>query len=499
VAILFGNSCLPQAGTEELPFTGRRWTMLVQQFFVNGLAHCSYLLGGSKSCAVIDPRRDIQIYLDTAKAMGLKVTYILETHLHADFISGHLDLAEKTVAKIYAPKMGKCGFNHVGLSEGDAFEIEDMELKVLETPGHTPEHICYVVMDHSRGEDPVALFSGDTLFVGDVGRPDLFPNIAKELASKLYDCLHEKLVKLPDFCELYPAHGAGSLCGRAMSAKRTSTIGYEKKYNYALQIKDKGKFVESLTTEMPEAPDHFSRCSDVNRKGPTLVRNLPVCAPIEPISFSQKAHEKNSVVLDIRPYEAFGGQHIAGSYHIDFGGNFATFAGWIIPPDVNILLVAESAGQAEEAVVWLRRVGLDRAIGFLDGGMYEWAKAGLSTEHVHQISAEELSKRMSSGPKITLVDVRAKREYQTSHLEGTMNIPAPDLRKRYKELDPKVPIVTICNTGHRSSLGASLLKQHGFKDVSNLAGGMTGYNVAGYGSECSVCVAPHGPTFLEKK
>ena len=469
--------------------------MIIQQFFIYGLAHSSYLLGGSKTCAVIDPRRDVQIYLDAAKTMGLKITHILETHLHADFISGHLDLAEKTGAKIYAPKMGKCEFDHVGLSEGDAFEIEDMELKVLETPGHTPEHICYVVIDHSRGEDPVALFSGDTLFVGDVGRPDLFPNIAKELASKLYDSLHEKLVKLPDFCELYPAHGAGSLCGRAMSAKRTSTIGYEKKYNYALQIKDKRKFIESLTTEMPEAPDHFSRCSDVNRKGPTLVRNLPACVPIEPTSFSKKAHEKNTVVLDIRPYEAFGGQHIAGSYHIDFGGNFATFAGWIIPPDVNILLGGESPGQAEEAVVWLRRVGLDRTIGFLDGGMYDWAKAGLPTEHVHQLSAEELNKRMLSGPKITLVDVRAKREYQTGHIEGAMNIPGPDLRKRYKELDPKVPVVTICNTGHRSSLGASLLKQHGFKDVSNLAGGMTGYNIAGYGTECPVCFVPHGARF----
>jgi glyoxylase-like metal-dependent hydrolase (beta-lactamase superfamily II)/rhodanese-related sulfurtransferase len=467
--------------------------MLIQQFFVNGLAHCSYLLGGSKTCAVIDPRRDIQIYLDTAKAMGLKVTHILETHLHADFISGHLDLAEKTGAKIYAPKSGRCTFDHVALSEGDSFEIEDMELKVLETPGHTPEHICYVVMDHSRGEDPVALFSGDTLFVGDVGRPDLFPNIAKELASKLYDSLYAKLIKLPDFCELYPAHGAGSLCGRAMSAKRTSTIGYEKKYNYAFQIKDKAKFIESLTTEMPEAPDHFSRCSDVNRKGPTLVRNLPTCLPIEPASFSKKIQDKNTVILDIRPYEAFGGQHIEGSYHIDFGGNFATFAGWIISPHVDILLVAGSSAQAEEAVIWLRRVGLDRAIGFLEGGMYEWAKAGLSTKHVPQVSSEELHQRMTRGPAITLVDVRAKREYMTGHIDSTTNIPAPDLRKRHKELDPKVPTVVICNTGHRSSLGASLLKQYGFKDVSNLAGGMTGYNAVGYGPECSVCVIPHGP------
>lgn len=473
--------------------------MLVQQFFVNGLAHCSYLLAGSKTCAVVDPRRDVEIYLDAAKAMGLKITHILETHLHADFISGHLDLAARTGAKIYAPKSGKCEFEHVALSEGDTFEIEDMEVKVMETPGHTPEHICYVVMDHSRGEEPAALFSGDTLFVGDVGRPDLFPGIAKDLASKLYDSLNEKLAKLPDFCEVYPAHGAGSLCGRAMSAKRTSTIGYEKRYNYAFQMKERNKFIELLTTDMPEAPDHFSRCSDVNRKGPALVRSLPSLAPMDPVSFSKKAKENKTLVLDIRSYEAFGGQHIAHSYHIDFGGNFATFAGWVLPPNLDILLVPEKPEQAGEAVIGLRRVGLDRAIGYLDGGMYEWAKAGLSTQHVCQLSAEELNKRITTGQAATLVDVRAKREYQTGHIEGAINIPAPDLRKRFTELASKIPIVVICNTGHRSSLGASLLKQHGFEDVSNVAGGMTGYNAAGLGSECSVCTVPHGPAPFGKK
>ncbi len=472
--------------------------MLIQQFFVNGLAHSSYILGGSKSCAVIDPRRDVQTYFDTAKAMGLKITHILETHLHADFVSGHLDFAEKTGAKIYAPKSGKCEFQHVGLSEGDTFEMEDMEFRILETPGHTPEHICYVVMDHSRGEEPAALFSGDTLFVGDVGRPDLFPNIARELASNLYDSL-QKLAKLPDFCEVYPAHGAGSLCGRAMSAKRTSTVGYEKKYNYAFQMKDKSKFIESLTTEMPEAPDHFSRCSDINRKGPTLVNHLPMLTPLDPALFSKKAQEKNTIVLDIRSYEAFGGQHIQGAFHIDFGGNFSTFAGWVLPPERGILLVTDNAGQALEAIVLLRRVGLDRTIGYLEGGMYEWAKAGLPMEHVPQLSAETLHQRIATGPKVTLVDVRAKKEYMTGHIDGTINIPGPDLRKRYSELDPKVPTVVICNTGHRSSLGASLLKQHGFKDVSNLAGGMTGYSAAGYSMECPFCMAPHVPGVPEKK
>ena len=431
--------------------------------------------------------------------MDLKITHILETHLHADFISGHLDLAEKTGAKIFAPKAGNCQFEHVGLAEGDSFKIEEMGLRVFETPGHTPEHMSYVVFDLSRGEDPAALFCGDTLFVGDVGRPDLFPGIAKELASKLFDSLHGKLLKLPDFCEVYPAHGAGSLCGRAMSAKRTSTIGYERKYNYALLIKDREKFIESLTTEMPEAPDHFSRCSDINRRGPALMRNLPVLMAHDPISFSQRVNEKNTLILDIRSYEAFGGQHIVGSCHIDFGGNFATFAGWVLPPDADILIVAEKAVQAEEAAVWLKRVGLDQVVGYLDGGMYEWAKAGLPMEHIPQFSAEDLNRRISSGPKISLIDVRAKGEFDKGHIDGAINVPVPDLRKRYQVLDSKVPVVVICNTGHRSSLGASLLKQKGFKEVYNLAGGMTGYNAAGYGPSCAMCVAPHGPAFAGQK
>jgi hydroxyacylglutathione hydrolase len=472
--------------------------MIVQQFFVGGLAHSSYLLGGQKTCAIIDPRRDVQVYLDAAKASGLKITHVLETHLHADFISGHLDLARRTGARIYAPKSGECKFDHIGLSDGDTFEIEDMEVKVLETPGHTPEHVCYVVMDRSRGEEPAAVFTGDTLFVGDVGRPDLFPGIARNLASELFHSLYEKLARLPDFCEVYPAHGAGSLCGRAMSAKRSSTIGYEKKYNYALQIKDQDTFTSLLTTDMPEAPDHFSRCSDINRKGPALEKDLPSLIPMDPASFSKKMEEKNTFVLDIRSYEAFGGQHVAGSYHIDVSSNFATFSGWVLPPDMDILLVSERPEQAWEAVIGLRRVGLDRAIGYLDGGMFEWAKAGLSTSHICQLSAEQLHKRITTGQAVTLLDVRTKGEFQAGHIEGAINIPFPDLRKRYGELDPKASTVVICNTGHRSSLGASLLKQHSFEDISNVAGGMTGYGATGLEADCPLCTAPHTSVSSQK-
>ncbi|HPH34936.1 MAG TPA: MBL fold metallo-hydrolase, partial [Methanoregulaceae archaeon] len=216
--------------------------MIIQQFFVPGIAHSSYIVAGDRTCAIIDPARDTERYLRAAREMGVRITHILETHLHADFVSGHLDLAEATGAAIYAPTKGNCAFSHYAVSEGSEISLEDIRFSVVETAGHTPESLCYVATDLARGNTPVSLFSGDTLFVGDVGRPDLFPGRAEDLASSLYDNLHDKIMTLPDECEVYPAHGAGSLCGRAMAAKRTSTIGYEKRYNYALLIQDKDAF-----------------------------------------------------------------------------------------------------------------------------------------------------------------------------------------------------------------------------------------------------------------
>lgn len=469
--------------------------MYVQQFFVKGIAHSSYLLGGTKTCAIIDPRRDVQLYIDAATEMGMKITHILETHLHADFISGHRDLADKTGAEMYLPKSAECAFNHVAVSDGDTFAIENMTLQVLETPGHTPEHISYVVRDLARGDEPAGLFCGDTLFVGDVGRPDLFPGRARELASKLYRSLHEKLLTLPDFCEVYPAHGAGSLCGRAMGAKRTSTVGYEKRYNAALQIRNEEEFIQSLTMNMPAAPDHFSRCSAINRKGPARLEELPALLPRTPQECLGLLQQGTTIILDTRTFDSFGGLHVPESFHIDFRGNFATFAGWIIPPDKDILLVSAHAEQAHEAALWLKRVGLDRAVGYLEGGMSEWTKAGLSAGHVPQLSVDELYRMVMSDGAMALVDVRAPGEYAGYHLENAINIPVQDLRTRHQELDREINLVVACSTGIRSSMGASILKQRGFKTVFNLAGGMTGYSAAGYAPACPVCVMPHGPAF----
>jgi glyoxylase-like metal-dependent hydrolase (beta-lactamase superfamily II)/rhodanese-related sulfurtransferase len=438
----------------------------------------------------------VDIYIDAAHELGVRITHIIQTHLHADFVSGHLDLARQTGATIYVPRLAGCSFDHVGVSEGDTIAIEDMRLDVLETPGHTPEHVCYVVTDQSRGESPVGAFVGDVLFVGDVGRPDLFPSRATELAAKLYHSLHDKVLKLPDYCEVYPAHGAGSLCGRSMGAKRRSTIGYERRHNAALQIESEQAFIRSLTEDMPPAPDHFSRCSEINRKGPTLLADLPALEPLQPRQFRDRIAHSDLAVVDIRTYAAFAGLHVPGAWHLDFNGNFPTFAGWVLPVGKDILLVADNPGDAAAANVWARRVGVDRIVGYLSGGMPAWVNAGYMTEDIHLISAEDLHDRVTGTNSLVLVDVRAPLEYADSHIAGAINIPAPDLRSRYTELDPHSPTFVVCSSGNRSSLAASILKQHGFEAIHNVAGGMTGYSTAGYARECGVCVNPHGSRFF---
>ena len=470
--------------------------MILKHYFVEKIAHSSYLLAGKGACAVIDPRRDVDEYIKDARKLGVQITHILETHLHADFISGHMDLARRTGAEIYAPASGKCTFDHTGLKDGDRVEIEDMVLTVLETPGHTPEHISYVVIDTSRGDEPVGVFTGDTLFVGDVGRPDLFPERADELAGKLFDSLQKKIMTLPDFCEVYPAHGAGSLCGRSMAAKWRSTIGYERRYNGSLLIKDRKEFIRSLTTDMPAAPDHFRRCSDINRDGPALVDDLPALRAMKPKMFHDMVQKPNTVVVDTRVYDAFGSQHIQNAWNIDLVGNFPTFAGWVLPVDRDILLVSNDHEEAVQATVWARRVGVDRIIGYLDGGMHAWAMGGFGTRHVTQLSAKELHERVTGTSDMVLVDVRAPAEFADNHIEGAVNIPVSDLRTRYNELDPGQPTVLTCSSGTRSSLGASILEQHGFKDIYNVAGGMNGYSKAGYARACRVCQNPHGSRYF---
>lgn len=470
--------------------------MFVQSFFVPGLAHLSYLLGGKNTCAIVDPQRDVEAYLSVAKGMGMRITHILETHLHADFVSGHMDLAARTGAEIIAPLAGKCSFPHRPVADGDEFQIEDMAVRVLDTPGHTPEHVTYAVTDRSRGVEPAAVFCGDTLFVGDVGRPDLFPGQAAELAGKLYDSLG-KLKALPDHTLVLPAHGAGSLCGRAMGAMRFSAVGYEKRFNRELQHQGLDAFRNSLLSGMPEAPDHFARCSDINRKGPEKQGALPALEPLSVAEVQQRA-QNGAVILDARDFAAFGGAHIPGAWSIDMAGNFQTFSGWVIPPDKPIVLILESESRLSDAAAMLRRVGLDRISGWLDGGMHAWNVAGLPAGHLPQISAPELAAVLAKDPATALLDVRGKLEFDTLHLDGATHIAFPDVRRRHAELPRDRTLYVICNSGHRSSLACSILMQKGFKNAVNVAGGMMAFSAAGLIGTCPLCAAPHLPALQDQ-
>jgi hydroxyacylglutathione hydrolase len=448
--------------------------MLLKHFFVEKIAHSSYMLAGGSSCAIVDPARDPYMYIRAAEQAGLAIDMILLTHLHADFIAGHIDLAGLTGAKIIAPSSARCLFPHRGVAEGDSFQLEHIRIDVLETPGHTPEHVSYVVTDTARGEAPVGVFCGDTLFVGDAGRPDLFPGRAEELASRLFDSL-QLLIGLPDFCEVYPAHGAGSLCGRAVGARYTSTMGYERRFNRVLNLDGREALVKDLTENMPPAPDHFRRCSEINRKGPVPLCEIPPPRSCTPKEFHELAQRPGTVVVDARACDAFSAQHIPGSISISTLGNFPTFAGWVLDPEALLLLVCDTPAHAEETVKAARMVSENAVVGYLPGGLFGWAMAGLPSTGFRHLFPLELKELLRSGDPVQLVDVRAPGEYARGTIEGAVNIPAPSLRTRFSELDSRMETILFCSSGHRSSLAASLLERRGFASLMHLAGGMAAW------------------------
>lgn len=454
--------------------------MIIRQFFIPGIAHSSYLIGGTGSCLIVDPSRDIDQYLSAAAGEGMKIAGVLETHLHADFISGHCEIASQTGVPVYMPEKAGALFAHIPVREGSEILLDDLRITVIETPGHTPEHVSYVVSHLSRGDTPVAVFCGDTLFVGDVGRPDLFPGRAQELASALFSSLHEKLLTLPDYCEIYPAHGAGSFCGRALSAKRTSTIGYERLYNGVVAIRDREEFIRYLTTAMPPSPDHFSRCSAMNRDGPALLADLPPLLSIPPRRAQELIREGKAEIVDIRQYDAFAGMHIPGSWNIDVDVNFSTFAGWVLNPASEYILAGNRDSRFADAALLLHRVGVDQVQGWIEGGLQGWSLGGHANDHITIISVHELAQLRTSSD-LLIVDVRGEQEYQGYHISEAINIPWADLRTRFRELDSSRQIVIICGTGVRAGTACSILKRNGFSSVRNVAGGYNAWITAGLG------------------
>ncbi len=454
--------------------------MIIRQFFIPGIAHSSFLVGGAGSCLIVDPSRDVDRYLEAAKEEGLKIAGVLETHLHADFISGHLELAHKTGAAIYMPERAKALFPHIPVRQGSVITIGDMRIEVRETPGHTPEHVSYVIIHQSRSDSPALVFCGDTLFVGDAGRPDLFPGRANELASALYTSLHEELMTLPDHCEVYPAHSAGSFCGRSLSSKKTSTIGYERIANPVLLLQDSETFVKTLTTDMPPAPDHFSRCSEVNRRGPVLLSELPVLKSLSPGEVTNLLESGETEVVDIRMYDAFGGVHVPGSLNIDIEVNFSTYAGWIVSPDMNQVLVGYNPDQIADAVLMMHRVGIDSIAGYLSGGIQNWALSGCKTEHVRTISVYDLARLITQESELVILDVRTTVEYAGYHIPESINIPWPDLRTRHSEVSSSGLVAVICGSGVRAGTACSILKRAGHHNIVNIAGGYSGWIAAGF-------------------
>jgi glyoxylase-like metal-dependent hydrolase (beta-lactamase superfamily II)/rhodanese-related sulfurtransferase len=454
-----------------------------RQFYLGCLAQASYLIGSDGEAAVVDPRRDVDEYLEAARDQGLAIRFVIETHLHADFVSGHRELAERTGAEIVFGHRAGAAFPHRAVRDGDELRIGRVLLRVLETPGHTLESISVLVIDEETSPEPRLVLTGDTLFIGDVGRPDLAASrgvTAEDMAGMLFESLHGKLLTLPDEVAVYPAHGAGSLCGRNISKETSSTIGEQRRTNYALQPMPRERFVAMATADLPEAPDYFPRDVALNREGAATLP-APGSAPgLGPEAVRERA-EGGALVLDVRSSAAYGTGHVPGALNVGLGGQYASWAGTLIAPGTPIVIVAEEPEAVGEAVTRLARVGIDSVVGHLDGGIAAWDRAGLPLERVSQIAVDELRGRMAEG--LAVLDVRRKAEWAAGHVPGASHVPLDRLPREMGHLDASRPLAVICAGGYRSSAACSLLRRAGFTDVLNVVGGTTAWTAAGYETE----------------
>jgi hydroxyacylglutathione hydrolase len=451
--------------------------MHFEQFYLGCLAHASYMLASEGEAVVVDPQRDVEIYLKAAEAQQVSIRHIFETHLHADFVSGHRELAARTGAQIYIGAQAGATFPHVAVEDGFQLQVGLMRVTALETPGHTPESICLVIADEEKSSAPWAVLTGDTLFLGDVGRPDLSRRYTPtQLAGMLYDSLHNKLLKLTDNVLVYPAHGAGSLCGRNMRAERVSTIGTERLTNYALQIKSREEFVKQLTSNLPARPEYFLQDAEINRAGAPALSDLPALPPIEPAELKALLDE-GAIALDVRPGEQFAAGHVPGSVNIALSGQFASWAGALLGLAACPVLIAESEEAVSEARMRLARVGLEDARGYLKGGIAAWSQAGLPSAALPQIGVEALSDRLR-GSGLQVLDVRREPEWEAGHIEGASWWPLDNFKVAPPEIDRNLPIAVHCKGGYRSMIACSLLRRAGFQNVVNVVGGFDAWQQA---------------------
>lgn len=452
--------------------------MEFQQFYLGCLAQASYLIGSEGEAAVVDPRRDVDAYVAFARERGLRIRYVLETHLHADFVSGHLELAERTGAEIVISKRANAAFPHRAVDDGDTLRVGRVSIRVLATPGHTPESVCYVVTDEAESPEPKLVLTGDTLFIGDVGRPDLVGAkgfTAEQMARMLYASVHDKLLRLDGSVVVYPAHGAGSLCGKNISKETSSTIGAQRASNPALRPMSVEEFVAFITKDQPEVPKYFPHDVELNRAGAPA---LPAAESLRRFSpgEARAAVESGAALLDVRDSAAHAAGHVAGSLNIGLGGQFASWAGTLIEAARKIVIVADDAARADEARMRLSRVGLDQCVGWLAPDAASWSAAGLRVATFPQMSVERLSKARD---RLRVIDVRRDGEWSDGRIAGAIHAPLHALASRVEGLDRSVPTAVVCGGGYRSPMACDLLRDLGFLDVTDVVGGMAAWRGAG--------------------
>lgn len=455
--------------------------MYFEQFYLTCLAHASYMIGSEGEAAVVDPQRDVDIYLKAAAEQNLRIVHIFETHLHADFVSGHMELAARTGAKIYIGAHADAQFPHVPLTDGFEIKMGAIQIRALETPGHTPESVCLVLTNEKESAQPCAVLTGDTLFIGDVGRPDLSrTHTPRELAGLMFDSLHQKLMALPDAVKVYPAHGAGSLCGRAMRAERSSTIGTERRTNYALQIRSREEFIAQLTANLPARPEYFLEDAEINRSGAATLTELPPLPRLSPADV-RALLDQGANLIDVRAGDVFAAGHVPASINIALAGQFASWAGGILGIHSKPVLIGDSDAQIEEARLRLARVGIEDLQGYLAGGVTAWQKAGLLLAKTAQISAEELSQKLEerSWSAANVLDVRREGEWQAGHIAGVPWHALDIFPQQLPAIDWERPVAVHCKSGYRSIIACSLLERAGHRNIVNLAGGFDAWHAAG--------------------
>ena len=450
--------------------------MYFEQFYLGCLAHASYMLASEGEAVVVDPQRDVDLYVKAAEDHHVAIRHIFETHLHADFVSGHKELASRTGATIYMGAQAGAKFPHVAVQDGFELRAGKLSIRVLETPGHTPESLCLVITDQEKSSKPWAVLTGDTLFIGDVGRPDLSKrHTPKQLAGMLYDSLHSKLLTLSDEVLVYPAHGAGSLCGRNMRAERVSTIGTERLTNNALQIKSKEEFAKQLTSNLPARPEYFLQDAEINRAGAPALADLGALRAVEPAEL-KTILDDGGIALDVRPGDEFAAGHVPGSVSIPLSGQFASWAGTVLGLNARPVLIAETQEQLSEARMRLARVGIEEESGYLRGGVGAWKQAGLPLASLPQMTVESLHGAQGNHPQV--LDVRREPEWEAGHIEGAAWWPLDNFRVSPPEIDRDQPIAVHCKSGYRSLIACSLLQRAGFRNITNVLGGFDAWQQA---------------------